>query len=167
MRPKSAPSVMLPSGPWNCEWLKTLKSSPRNSSLQRSLSCVTFWKPISQLLIPGPQHTVRGALPIVPGATVASVKLLFGSNPALIGWQSTPVPDDGPVPNAHTVFFGLIDLNGATTLGSPGVSKSKLDCSSMSSCSVMRTGKPAWNVVIPETAQPLRALPAKPSYFGT
>src|SRR4051794_30403927 len=77
------------------------------------------------------------------GYTVASVKLLFGSNPALIGWQSTPVPAVGPVPNAHTVFFGLMDLNGATTFGWPGVSKSKLDCSSISSCSVMRTGKPA------------------------
>ena len=78
---------------------------------------VDLRNPSSQLLIPGPQQTVRGALPIVPGATVLFVKLLLGSNPALIGWQSMPVPELGPVPNAQVAAFGLMDLNGATTFG--------------------------------------------------
>ena len=43
-----------------------------------------FLKSHFQLLIPGPQHTVRGALPMVPGGTVSSVKAL-GLNPKLPG----------------------------------------------------------------------------------
>jgi hypothetical protein len=103
---------------------------------------------------------------MVPSVTVSLVKLLLGSNPAFIGWQSAPVPDVGPVPKAQVARFGLIDLKGATTLGSPGVSKSKLPCSSRSSCDVMRIGKPDWKVVIHETDHPFSTFPFKPSYFG-
>src|SRR5437899_1205842 len=164
---------MLPSTKANCEWLKALNNSPRNSSLKRSLTGVTFKKAISQLLIPGPQQMVRGALPIVPRPTVASVNVL-GSKAALMGTHGVGgsvafTPAVGPVPSAHVLFRGSIRRNVAPGLkfGWPGVSKSKLDCSSMSSCSVMRMGKPDWNVVIPDNAQPLRAFPLKPSYLGT
>src|SRR5262249_54426001 len=108
--------------------------------------------------MPGPQHTVRGAFPIVPNCTVSSVNA-SGLKPALIKVQ---VDGSVPVPAAQVNLRGSMVRNGAPTFGWPGVSKSKLDSSSRSSCSVIRIGKPLWKVVIPETDQPFKALPANP-----
>src|SRR5690349_20729297 len=113
--------------------------------------------------MPGPQHTVLGAFPIVPRGTVASVNA-SGLKPALIKVQ---VEGSVPVPAAQVNLRGSMVWNGAPRLGCPGVSKSKLDCSSMSSCSVIRIGNPLWNVVMPDIAQPFRILPLNPSYCGT
>src|SRR5215470_4053433 len=104
---------MLPSGWKNCAWLNALKSSPRNSSLKRSVKGVNLVNPISQLLMPGPQQIVRGAFPIVPGETVSSVKA-SGLKPALMSVQ---VEGSVPVPTAQVSLRGLIEWNGAATLG--------------------------------------------------
>src|SRR5579884_3206853 len=119
--------------------------------------------PNSQLLMPGPQQMVRGALPMVPRGTAPG---LLAQSPGIVGSHGVLLNELGSNPRLPGPR-GSSFLNGATRFGSPGVSKSKLDCSSVSSCDVIRTGKPLWNVVIPETAQPFSAFPANPLYFGT
>ena len=104
---------MLPSGWKNCERLNALNSSPWNSSRNRSLSGICFWKLNSQLFRPGPQQTVRGAFPMVPGVTVSLVKA-SGLNPALINVQ---VAGSVPVPAAQVSFRGSMDLKGAAIFG--------------------------------------------------
>src|SRR5256885_8678137 len=53
-----------------------LKTSARNSICHLSPNLVFFRKLMSQLLVPGPQQMERGALPMVPGATVELVNKL-------------------------------------------------------------------------------------------
>src|SRR5215471_6255598 len=119
----------------------------------RSLNWKPLKKPISQLLMPGEQQIERGALPIVPGGTVAFVNC-DGSNtnpPCFLASHCTSEPAAYP----------------GAQFGSPGASKNVLRNCSMSSDEVMRTGKPVWNVTMPETCQPLSSCPLNPSNFGT
>src|ERR1700693_2545975 len=113
-----------------------------------SFSGVSFTNPISRLFIPGVQQIERGALPIVPGATVEVVNSV-GSNAKPLCCLTSQV------------------WNGAVRLGSPGASKKMLLNSSMSSEEVMRIGNPAWKVRIPDHSHPSTSLPVNPSYFGT
>src|SRR5258708_32108033 len=112
--------------------------------------------------MPGPQQMVRGALPIVPNGTAAGFAELssgiVGSHGVLLNELGSNPRFPGP--------RGFSLLNGATRLGSPGVSKSKLDCSSVSSWEVMRIGNTLWNVVIPETARPSKPWPSRPPHWG-
>src|SRR5712692_10616082 len=106
---------------------------------------------------------VRGALPIVPIGTAPG---LAAQSPGIVGSQVALLKELGSKPRLPGPRGSSL-LNGATRFGAPGVSKSKLDCSSVSSCEVIRIGNPLWNVVIPDTAQPFNAFPLKPSYLGT
>src|SRR5207244_11819730 len=69
MRPKSDPSVMLPSGFRNWVWLSRLKNSARNSKLWRSVMGVVLCSAKSQFPIPGPQQIVRFEFTNVPNGT--------------------------------------------------------------------------------------------------
>src|SRR5215469_7805516 len=150
-----------------------LKRSARNSIDSLSPSLVCLEKLISQLLIPGPQQSERGALPIVPKGTVALVIRLGSKEKPETGWQAGRVGSsccaNGPVKAAHTVLRGFTVLNFApeAKFGWPGSSKSKVvSSSSTSSCDVMRIGKPLWKERIPVISQPSSSLPLKPSYLG-
>src|SRR5579862_4556432 len=90
--------------------------------------------PKSTLVVPGPQQMLRGALPIWPR----------GASTKAVGSKKYS-PD----------VSGDMRRNGATWLGSPGDSKSKLFISSRSLLDVMRMGKPDCKVVIVLKAHPL------------
>src|SRR5207245_237932 len=122
-----------------------LKRSARNSMRNLSPSDVCLEKLMSQLLMPGPQQIERGALPIVPDATVEFVNKLGSKANPVTGWQAGAVGSNccakGPVPAAQTGLRGLTVLNGPTKFGWPGASKSNVvsNCST-SSWEEMRMG---------------------------
>src|SRR6267154_6894065 len=111
-----------------------LKTSARNSICHLSPNLVFFAKLMSQLLIPGPQQMERGALPMVPGVTVALVNKLGSKAKPVTGWQAGAVGSiacgRGPVKAAQTVFRGLTVLKAPAKFGWPGASKSKVVSSS-------------------------------------
>src|SRR5271167_1589043 len=129
-----------------------LKMSARNCIWTLSPMAVFFMKLMSVLLIPGPQQMVLGALPMVPGATVEFVKEL-GSN------TNPPV--------CRILVFTRCGCP-AAKFGSPAASKRKvLSSCSISSCEVIRIGKPDWKLKMPDSSQPSSHRPLNPSIFGT
>ena len=68
---------------------------------------------MSQLLMPGPQQIERGALPIVPDATVEFVNKLGSKANPVTGWQAGAVGSNccakGPVPAAQTARRNIVE----------------------------------------------------------
>src|SRR5262249_45347900 len=109
--------------------LNALKSSARNWMRYRSAKGVSLEMPNSQLFKPGPQQMVRGALPMVPRGIAPG---LAAQSPAIVGSHVELLNEFGSNPRLPG-HRGSRRLNGEIRYGRPGVSKSKLDFSALSS----------------------------------